>query len=46
MDEMDRMDKIHEASLVPVTRATVRLVESTRAVSAAAMRTGSQRGRC
>ncbi len=37
-DEIDRMDKIHEASLVPVTRATVRLVESTRGVSAATMR--------
>lgn len=40
-DEMDRMDKIDEASLVPVTRTAVRLVESTKGVSAAAMRSGS-----
>jgi len=40
-DEIDRMDKIHEASLVPVTRATIRLIESTQGVSAAAMRSGS-----
>ena len=39
-DEIDQMDKIDEASLVPVTRATVRLVESTRDVTAAAMRSG------
>ena len=39
-DEIDRMDKIDEASLVPVTRATVRLVESTRGVTATAMRSG------
>jgi hypothetical protein len=39
-DEMDRMDKIDEASLVPVTRTAVRLVESTRGISAAAMRSG------
>ena len=37
-DEIDRMDKIDEASLVPVTRVAVRLVESTQGVSAAAMR--------
>jgi hypothetical protein len=40
-DEMDRMDKIDEASLVPVTRAAIRLVESTQGVSAAAMRSTS-----
>lgn len=39
-DEIDNMDKIDAASLVPVTRATVRLVEATRGVSAAAMRAG------
>jgi hypothetical protein len=39
-DEIDRMDKIDEASLVPVTRAAVRLVESTKGISAAAMRSG------
>jgi hypothetical protein len=40
-DEIDRMDKIDEASLVPVTRVAVRLVESTQGVSAATMRSGS-----
>ena len=39
-DEIDRMDKIDGASLVPVTRAAVRLVESTKGVSAASMRSG------
>jgi hypothetical protein len=38
---MDTLDKIHRPSLVPVTRATVRLIESTAGVSAAAMRSGS-----
>ena len=37
-DEIDRLDKIDEASLVPVTRTAVRLVEATRGVTAAAMR--------
>jgi hypothetical protein len=37
-DSMDTMDKIHRPSLVPVTRAAVRIVESTRGVSAAEMR--------
>ena len=37
---MDTLDKIHEPSLVPVTRATIRLVESTRGVSAAEIRKG------
>jgi len=37
-DRMDTMDKIHVPSLVPVTRAAIRLVESTKGISAAAMR--------
>jgi hypothetical protein len=37
-DSVDDLDKIDRASLVPVTRATIRLVESTRGVSAAEMR--------
>jgi hypothetical protein len=37
-DAMDDLDKIDRASLVPVTRAAIRLVESTRGVSAAEMR--------
>jgi peptidase M28-like protein len=37
-DAMDTLDKIHRASLVPVTRAAVRIIESTSGVSAAAMR--------
>jgi hypothetical protein len=37
-DSMDRLDKIHVPSLVPVTRAAVRIIESTRGISAAAMR--------
>jgi hypothetical protein len=37
-DEMDTLDKIHRASLLPVTRATIRILESTAGVSAAAMR--------
>lgn len=37
-DSMDTMDKIHRDSLVPVTRAAIRIIESTRGVSAAAMR--------
>jgi hypothetical protein len=39
-DAMDTLDKIHRPSLVPVTRATVRVIESTAGVSAAAMRGG------
>jgi len=39
-DAMDTLDKIHRPSLVPVTRAAVRIVESTAGVSAAAMRAG------
>jgi len=37
-DEMDTLDKIHRPSLVPVTRAAVRIIESTAAISASAMR--------
>ena len=37
-DEMDTLDKIHRPSLVPVTRAAIRIVESTAGVSAEAMR--------
>jgi len=37
-DAMDTLDKIHRQSLVPVTRAAVRIIESTHGVSAAAMR--------
>jgi hypothetical protein len=37
-DAMDTLDKIHRPSLVPLTRAAVRIIESTRGVSAAAMR--------
>jgi hypothetical protein len=37
-DAMDTMDKIHRPSLRPVTRAAVRIVESTAGVTAAAMR--------
>jgi hypothetical protein len=37
-DAMDTLDKIHRPSLVPVTRAAIRIVESTAGVSAKAMR--------
>jgi hypothetical protein len=40
-DAMDTMDKIHRPSLVPVTRAAVRIIESTAGVSAAEMRAGA-----
>jgi Peptidase family M28 len=39
-DAMDTLDKIDRANLVPLTRATIRIVESTRGVSADAMRAG------
>jgi hypothetical protein len=39
-DAIDTLDKIHRPSLVPVTRAAVRIVESTAGVSADAMRAG------
>jgi hypothetical protein len=35
---MDTLDKIHRPSLVPITRAAIRIIESTGGVSAAAMR--------
>lgn len=37
-DAMDTLDKIDRDNLVPLTRATIRIVESTRETSAAAMR--------
>lgn len=37
-DAMDTLDKIHRPSLVPVTRAAIRVIASTAGVSAAAMR--------
>ena len=40
-DLMDTMDKIHIPSLVPVTRAAICLVESTKGISAAAMRSAA-----
>ena len=39
-DSIDTLDKVDVPSLVPVTRATIRLIESMRGVSAAAMREG------
>ncbi len=40
-DAMDTLDKIHRPSLEPVTRAAIRIIESTANVSAAAMREGA-----
>lgn len=37
-DAMDGLDKVHVPSLVPVTRAAIRIIESTRGISASAMR--------
>lgn len=37
-DAMDTMDKVHKPSLVPVTRAAIRLIDATAGISAAAMR--------
>jgi hypothetical protein len=37
-DAMDTLDKIHRPSLVPVTRAAIRIIASTHGMSAAAMR--------
>ncbi len=37
-DAMDTLDKIHRPSLVPLTRAAIRIIASTRGVSPAAMR--------
>lgn len=39
-DAMDTLDKIDQDNLVPLTRATIRIVESTRGTSAADMRAG------
>ncbi len=39
-DRMDNLDKVHAPSLLPVTRAAIRIIESTRGISAAAMRAG------
>jgi hypothetical protein len=35
---MDTLDKIDRENLVPLTRATIRIIESTRGVSAAEIR--------
>jgi hypothetical protein len=40
-DAMDTLDKVHRPSLVPVTRAAIRIIESTSGVSAATMRAGA-----
>jgi hypothetical protein len=37
-DAMDTLDKIHRPSLVPLTRAAIRIIASTKGVSAVAMR--------
>ena len=37
-DEMDQPDKIDQEGLVPLTRATIRIIKSTDGISAAAMR--------
>jgi hypothetical protein len=39
-DAMDTLDKIDQDHLMPLTRATIRIVESTRGISAADMRAG------
>jgi len=39
-DAMDTLDKVHRPSLVPVTRAAIRVINSTAGVSASAMRAG------
>jgi hypothetical protein len=38
LDEIDTLDKVDRANLVPLTRATIQIIESTRGVSAATMR--------
>ena len=40
LDAMDTLDKIDRPGLVPLTRAAIRIIESTRGVTAAAMRAG------
>ena len=42
-DAMDTLDKIHRPSLVPVTRAAIRIINSTAGVSASTMRAGETR---
>ncbi len=39
-DKGDTIDKIHEASLEPLSQATIQIIEATRGVSASAMRAG------
>jgi hypothetical protein len=39
-DARDTLDKVDQNGLVPITRATIRIVEATRGISAAAMRAG------
>jgi hypothetical protein len=39
-DEMDTPDKVDQDGLVALTRATIRIVNATRGISAAAMRAG------
>lgn len=39
-DKGDTIDKIHEASLEPLSRATIQIIEATQEVSASAMRAG------
>jgi hypothetical protein len=39
-DSIDTFDKIDQDSLVPLTRPTIRIIDSTRGVSAEAMRAG------
>jgi hypothetical protein len=41
-DSQDTPDKIHEASLVPVTRAAIRIIAATQGMTAAEMRTGDE----
>jgi hypothetical protein len=43
-DAIDTLDKIHRQSLVPVTRAAIRIIASTHGVSAATMRAGKAAG--
>jgi hypothetical protein len=37
-DSQDTLDKVHEASLVPITRAAIRIVEGLRGLGAASLR--------
>jgi hypothetical protein len=39
-DAQDTIDKIHQPTLEPLSRAVIQIIESTRGVSAAAMRAG------